>query len=236
MALSSGNKFLWEDIEALYGALNTERIRFGFNAASIPDEQNDIIDDADLANLKAAIQEMTSHRNLGTIASTSGVETIVEGGLAKPLAIQQMDEIIDNIRAANANSFFSTTASRNGTNFSSFFSTVTSKNSGNFSSFFSTTASRNGTNFSGFFSTTASRNGTNFSGFFSTTASKNGVNFGSFFSSGSSANSGNFSSFKSSGASANSGNFSNFLSTNFASYCWNFRATNSVCFSGSFGF
>lgn len=178
MSLTQNNLSLWEDIKELYSLLNVEKVKFGYSTVSIPENKDELEQVNNIQLLKDAIESMTVHDQLKTIASTASVQVPSRGDLVSPTPFNTMETILTNIRNTAANgSFYSTTASTNGTFFSGFYGSTASRNGTFFSGFYNSTASQNGVNFSGFYGSTASQNGTFFSGFYSSTASRNSSGF-----------------------------------------------------------
>ena len=172
MSLTSNNKILWADIEELYNSLNLARDKFNITQITVPDNSSSKAQISHIEDLKDGVQAMTSHPNLTTIASTQSVQLPSIGSLLEPLPFAQLETIIDNIQAANAATFYGTTASREGSNFSGFYGTTASRNGSNFTRFYGTTfyATVVTRNRSGFYGSTSSANRT---AFFSAGANKN---------------------------------------------------------------
>ena len=121
MSLSTGNKSLWEDIKSLYSALNTERTRFGYTTVAVPEYQNVKMDFSQITNLKDAIEVMSSHENLGSIAITN-MPSSFRGDLITTAPFSTLQTTLNNIRAGNATNFGfrghnGTNFGHNGTNF-----------------------------------------------------------------------------------------------------------------------
>ena len=114
MSLSQGNKSLWEDIKTLYNALNVERQRFGYTTVSVPELTNNKMEFSQITNLKDAIEVMSSHENLGSIAITN-MPSSSRGNLITTDPFPALQTTLNNIRAGNATNFGF--RSHNGTNF-----------------------------------------------------------------------------------------------------------------------
>ena len=104
MSLSTGNKSLWEDIKSLYSTLNTERTRFGYTTVAVPEYQNVKMDFSQITNLKDAIEIMSSHENLGSIAITN-MPSSSSGDLITTAPFSTLQTTLNNIRAGNATNF-----------------------------------------------------------------------------------------------------------------------------------
>lgn len=87
----------------MYERLNTQRQRFGFTAKTIGDNAGVRATITDVTNLKDAIQEMTSHSQLTTVASTSGVTVPNVGDLLTTSPYAQMDEIVTRMSTVAVN-------------------------------------------------------------------------------------------------------------------------------------
>ncbi len=228
MGFDSGNKVLWEDVFQIYSDLNTERNRFGFTSAAIPNKQGELTENDVVADLKALVEELTTSADIGSVASTSTINVPTRGTYLKGTPFNSLKSIINDVSGL--------TSTYNSSGFNS--SNFTSNYSGFLGSFLSSFRATNFTsNYSGFRATNFT---SNYSGFRATNFTSNysgfrATNFTSNYSGFRATNfTSNYSSFRSSYNSSRSAFSPNFASFGFdRGYSSGYSSTNGV-FNGTY--
>lgn len=100
MALQQEDKASWEDIQALYTAMNTARQKFSIKAVSIPENPGQITPE-NVTDLNTLVNNMSSNRYLTRVAVT-GITPPTAGELIKPDVYTKISRTISRIQSTCA--------------------------------------------------------------------------------------------------------------------------------------